>query len=101
MRRPAPPPPPPPTVKLLALLARPPGATTLIVPEVAPVGTVAVICVEELTVKLAFVPLKDTEEADVNPLPVSTTAVPAGPLVGEKPVTDGATAPSTFARSTV
>ncbi len=38
------------TVKLLALVAVPVGVTTLILPVVAPAGTVAVICVSELTV---------------------------------------------------
>ena len=38
------------TVKLEALVAVPPEVVTLIVPVVAPVGTVAVICVALLTV---------------------------------------------------
>src|SRR5881227_2912755 len=42
------------TVKLLALVAVPPGVVTLIVPVVAPAGTVARIEVAELTVKLAL-----------------------------------------------
>ena len=41
----------PPTVKLLALVAVPPSVWTLIRPEVAPAGTVAVICVGEFMVK--------------------------------------------------
>jgi hypothetical protein len=45
------------TVKLPALLAVPAGLMTLIGPLVAPVGTVAVIVVAELAVKLALVPL--------------------------------------------
>src|SRR6266566_7952875 len=88
------------TVKLLALVARPPGAITVIGPVVAPLGTVAVICVSEFTVKDAFVPLKATTEAEVNAVPVRTTLVPTVPLVGEKLVIEGAVAPSTFARKT-
>src|SRR3989442_15831007 len=51
------------TVKLLALVAVPPGVVTLIVPVVAPVGTVARIEVAEFTVKLALAPLKATPVA--------------------------------------
>ena len=59
------------------------------------------ICVLELTVKDALVPLKATEEAEVKFAPVIVTAVPTEPLVGEKLLMDGAAAPSTFARNTV
>ena len=46
------------TVKSAALVAVPPGAETLIFPVVAPEGTVAVIWMLELTVKVvAAVPL--------------------------------------------
>ena len=46
------------TVKFVALVAVPPGAETLIFPVVAPEGTVAVIWMLELTVKVvAAVPL--------------------------------------------
>jgi len=38
------------TVKFVALVPEPPPVLTLIFPVVAPEGTVAVICVEELTV---------------------------------------------------
>ena len=38
------------TVKLLLVVAVPPAVVTAMVPVVAPVGTVAVICVAELTV---------------------------------------------------
>src|SRR5581483_12470529 len=89
------------TVKLLGLVARPPGAITVMRPVVAPVGTVTVIFVSELIVKeLAFVPLKATTEAPVNPVPVRTTLVPTAPLVGEKLVIESAGAPSTFALRT-
>jgi hypothetical protein len=72
------------TVKLLALVAVPPGVVTAIGPVVAPAGTVAVIWVEELTVKLALVPLNLTEVAPARLVPAITTLVPTGPLVGLK-----------------
>jgi hypothetical protein len=69
----------------------PPAVTTLILPLVAPVGTVAVIWVDEFTVKLvAFVVLNRTAVAPVKFVPVMTTVVPTGPLVGLKDVTVGA-----------
>jgi len=77
------------TVKLEALVAVPPGVVTLIVPVVAPVGTVAVICVAELTVNVAFVPLNFTAVAPVNAVPVIVTLAPTSPLVGEKLVMVG------------
>ena len=61
------------TVKLLEPVARPPGATTLIGPEVALGGTTAVIRLSEFTVKEALVPLNETVEAEVKPLPEITT----------------------------
>ena len=61
------------------------GVVTVIGPVVAPVGTVAVIWVEELTVKLvALAPLKVTAVAPVKPAPVMVTLVPTGPLLGLK-----------------
>jgi hypothetical protein len=77
------------TVKLLLLVAVPPGVVTLIGPVVAPEGTVARISVADATVKLALTPLKRTAEAPLKWLPVMSTIVPAGPLVGEKPVIVG------------
>jgi hypothetical protein len=65
---------------------------TLIFPVVAPAGTVALICVSELTVNVvAAVPLKLTPLAPVNPLPVSVTLVPTAPLAGANDVMLGAT----------
>jgi hypothetical protein len=56
---------------------------TLIVPVVAPAGTVALICVSELTVNVvAAVPLKLTPLAPVKPVPASVTLVPTAPLAG-------------------
>jgi len=70
------------TVKLVELVAVPPGVVTLIAPLVAPLGTVAVICVSELTVKEAAAPLKATAVAPVKCEPLIVTAVPTGPLAG-------------------
>jgi hypothetical protein len=73
------------TVKLVALVAVPPGVVTAIGPVVAPAGTVAVICVERSTLKVAaLTPLKVTEVAPVKFVPVITTLSPVPPLVGEK-----------------
>jgi hypothetical protein len=49
-----------------------------------------VICVDELTVNVEVVPLKRTALAPVKFVPVMTTDVPTGPLVGLKPVIVGA-----------
>src|SRR2546426_5875627 len=68
------------TVKLAALLAVPAEVVTLIGPLVAPAGTVAVIAVAELTVKLALVPLDSTALAPVKSRPLIVTLVPTGPL---------------------
>ena len=62
-------------------------------PVVAPVGTVAVIFVAELTVNAAVTPWNRTVEV-VKPLPlkfvpVITTEVPIGPMVGVKEVIVG------------
>src|SRR5437762_2473794 len=82
--------PPPVTVKLLELVPVPPAVVTLIVPVVAPLGTVAVICVSEFTVKdEASVPVDLANEAPVKWPPVMTALVPTGPLVGEKLVMEG------------
>src|ERR1035441_8217285 len=92
-----------PTVKLPALAAVPPSDWTWIRPEVAPAGTVAVICVVESMVNDALVPLKVTLVANTRFVPVITTLVPTAPLVGEKPVIAGAGGvwPSILLRSTV
>ena len=80
------------TVKSVVLVAVPAGLVTLILPVVAPVGTVAVICTLEFKVKaVAGVPLKATPVVPANPLPAIVTLVPAGPLVGVKEVMLGAT----------
>ena len=74
------------TVKLLPLVALPAGVVTLIGPLLAPLGTVAVIWVSELTVNRRRVPLKVTAVAPVKSLPVIVTEVPTGPLLGLKPL---------------
>jgi hypothetical protein len=71
-------------VKSVELIAVPPGAVTLIGPLVAPLGTAAVICVSEVTVKEVDVPLKAAAVAAVRFEPVIVTLVPAGPPVGVK-----------------
>src|SRR3989442_337907 len=77
------------TVKLPALLAVPPGVATLIGPLEAPAGTVAVIAVAELTVKLALTLLNSTAVAPLKLVPLMVTVVPTPPLVGEKLVIVG------------
>jgi hypothetical protein len=75
------------TTKSAVLVTVPPPTVTLILPVVAPVGTVAVICVAESTVKLvALTLLKLTAVAPVKPVPVIFTTVPTGPKVGVKDV---------------
>jgi len=69
---------------LVALVSVPPGVTTLILPVVALFGTVVVIRVSEFTVKVAAVLWILTEVAPVKFVPVTTTTVPTGPLVGLK-----------------
>jgi len=78
------------TVKVDELVPVTPAVVTLIVPLVAPVGTVAEIDDAEFTVNVAPVPLNRTEEAPVKPVPKINTLVPAAPLVGENDVTVGA-----------
>ena len=59
-------------------------------PVIAPVSTVAVICVPELTVKVvAFTPPNDTCVAPIKPEPVIVTCMPTGPLLGVKLLTTG------------
>ena len=70
-------------MKSVVLVAVPPGVVTAIGPVVAPAGTVDVIWVSEFTVNVvAAVPQNVTADAPVKPVPVITTDVPTGPLVG-------------------
>lgn len=71
------------TVKLWELQSVPPGVVTQIFPVFAPLGTVALIWVEETPVKVADTPLNVTLVAPVRFVPVMVTDVPTGPLVGE------------------
>jgi hypothetical protein len=80
------------TVKLLAERAFPPAVVTEILPLVAPLGTVAAICVALFTVKLAAVPLNATMLAPLRLVPVMVTVIPTGPLAGVKLATLGADA---------
>lgn len=85
------------TVKLAELVAVPAGLVTEIFPVVAPVGTVAVILVEESTVNFAAdVPLNFTPVAPVKFVPLIVTEVPTGPLVGLNEPMVGAAAPVTL-----
>jgi hypothetical protein len=77
------------SVKLVALVAVPSGFVTVMGPVVAPVGTVAVICVAELTVKTAVVPLNFTAVVPAKFVPVITTDLPTLPTVGENDVMVG------------
>jgi len=62
------------TVNVPELVAVPPAVVILILPVTAPVGTVAVTCVAELTVKaVAFTPPKVTLVVCVSPVPLMTT----------------------------
>ena len=78
------------TEKLLPLVAVPPPVVTVMGPDVAPAGTVALICVSELTVKLAEVPLNVTALAPVKAVPLIATDIPTGPLAGENELIEGA-----------
>ena len=61
---------------------------TVIGPLVAPVGTLTTSLVAPSELMLAGVPLNFTTELELNPTPVIVTGVPAGPLLGLKPVID-------------
>ena len=79
------------TVKSVVLVAVAPPLVTVILPVVAPVGTVAVSWVpvgfQENVV--ALVPLNFTELVPTNPEPWMVTTVPTGPLDGENDVIVG------------
>lgn len=77
------------TVNFVELVAVPPGVVTEIVPVFAPLGTVADICVAELTVNDAFLPPNRTLDAPAKFVPVTVTCVPAGPFGGLKPLIVG------------
>lgn len=64
------------TEKLLVELALPFGVVTESLPVLAPLGTVAVICVALFTVKEATVPLNETAVAPVKFVPAMATDDP-------------------------
>jgi hypothetical protein len=72
------------TLNVLELVADPPDVVTVIFPVLAPLGTVALTLLSELTVKVvALTPPKVTFVVCVRPVPLIVTTVPIGPLVGE------------------
>lgn len=80
------------TVKALALVAVAAPTITVIVPVVAPAGTVVVMPTVLLAVTTAVVPLNRTvllAGVVLKLVPVIVTVVPVGPLEGVKPVTVG------------
>ena len=78
------------TAKFAELVAVPFGVVAVILPVVAPSGTLVLICVSEITVKVAAVPLNFTAVAPVKPVPVMVTEAFTNPLVGEKELIVGA-----------
>ena len=72
------------TVKTPELVAVPPFVVILIVPVLAPVGTVAVTCVSEFTTNVAAFPPKATFVVWVKLCPVIVTEVATLPLLGLK-----------------
>ena len=76
-------------VKLVELEALPLGVVTETKPVVAPVGTVVAIEVPVFELMTAVVALKRREVAPVRFVPVTVTAVPTDPHVGERPVIVG------------
>jgi hypothetical protein len=93
------------TAKLVELWAVPLKVMTEIFPDVAPEGTVALICADEFTVKGAAAFLKLTPVTSMKFVPTIVTEVPTDPEVGEKDVMVGGSAaaagPATPTRSTV
>ena len=78
------------TVNDPALVPVPWGLVTETGPLVAPVGTVALSELSEVTENVAAVPLNATAVAPVKPEPLTTTVVPVEPLVGANEPTSGA-----------
>lgn len=65
-------------------MATPPGVVIVILLVIAAAGTVALTCVAEFTTKLAVTSPNVTFVVCINPVPLMTTCVPTGPLVGLK-----------------
>ena len=76
-------------MKFEELVAVPPGVVTVILPVVAPAGTVAVTLLSFTNAKTADVPLNRTPLAPVKWFPLIVTDVPTTPLDGEKPLIVG------------
>jgi len=77
------------TVNALLLVAVPADVVTPMGPVEAPAGTVAWMAVSEVTENVALAPLNVTAVAPVKLVPLIETLVPAGPLVGVKPLIAG------------
>ena len=75
---------PPVTVKFGPLVAVPDAVVTVILPVVAPAGTVDITWVFETKLNVADVPLNFTPLTPVRLVPLMVTAVPGAPLDGEK-----------------
>ena len=69
--------------------AVPPAVVTLITPDVAPAGTVAVMVLSSFTTNSALVPLKVTDVAPVNAEPNIVVVPPTPPWSGVKKVIVG------------
>src|SRR5438046_3035590 len=67
------------TTKSTLVVSVPEGVVTEIFPLVAPVGTVAVILLPEITLSLASTPLNFTLVAPVKVVPLIVTTVPSRP----------------------
>ena len=79
------------TASVPALVAVPPAVVAVIVPELAPAGTVSRSWSAERRVKEAAVPLTFTEVTVPKPVPSTTTGLPAAAIPGLKPVIVGTT----------
>jgi hypothetical protein len=80
------------TVNGVALAPVPAAFVTLRNPDVAPAGTVAVICVFEFTTNGPLVPLNFTVVVPVKPDPEMVTDAPTAAAPGMKPLSFGSTA---------
>jgi hypothetical protein len=82
-------------VKFEELVAVPPGVVTVILPVVAPGGSVAITLLSFTNVNAADDPLNRTALTPVKWFPLIVTKVPATPPEGEKPLMVGALLPVT------
>jgi len=82
-------------VKFEELVAVPPGVVTVILPVVAPGGSVAITLLSFTNVNAADDPLNRTALTPVKWFPLIVTRVPATPPEGEKPLMVGALLPVT------